>query len=86
MVQLSPQSTHPRCKVSCQGVSTCIIALPVLHQGQPDGGESCIVLESRLTLSLVANLPKCLLLVVHEFRTAGEERCEQGYEWVCAKP
>ena len=43
-------STHPRCKVTCPGVPNRPALL--LHQGQPDGGESCIVLESRPTRSL----------------------------------
>ena len=47
-----------------------------------DGGESCIVLESGPTRSLVAKLPQ---LVVREFRAAGEERCKQGYGRMCAK-
>ena len=38
--------------------------LPVLRQGQPDGRESCIVLESGPTRSLVAKLPTRLSLVV----------------------
>ena len=66
--------------------STCIVPLPVLYQGQPYGGESCIVLESQPTCSLVATIPKRLSLVVHEFCTAGEERWKQGYGQVCAKP
>ena len=74
-------SKHPRCTES-----TCIAASPVLCQGQPDGGESCIVLESGLTRGLVANLLKHLSLLVCKFYTAGEERCEQGYRWLCAKP
>ena len=47
---------HPRCKVSCQGVqteSTSIVTSSVLW-GQPDNGESCIVLQSGPTRSLVA--------------------------------
>ena len=39
----------------------------MLLWGQPNGGESCIVLESRLTCCCVANLLKRSLLVVHEF-------------------
>ena len=35
---------HP-CKVSCHG--TCIVSLSVIHRGQPDSGESCIMLQSR---------------------------------------
>ena len=35
------------------------------------------------TRSLVANLP---MLVIREFCTAGKEKWEQGYGWVCVKP
>ena len=65
--------------------SICIVALPVLRRGQPDGGESCIVLESGPIRSLVAKLPQHLSLAVHEFRAASNDRCEQGYRRVCAK-
>ena len=58
----------------------------MVRQDQPNGGESCTVLESGLTCSLVANLPKRSSLVLHEFRTTGEECCEQGYIQVCVKP
>ena len=73
-------SAHSGCKVS-------IVALPTLHRGQPDGGESCIVLESGPTRSLVAKLLQCLSLVVRELHVhdAGEELCEQGYRRVCVK-
>ena len=43
-------SAHPGCKVS-----VCIVASPTLHRGHSDGGESCIVLESGPTRSLVAS-------------------------------
>ena len=38
-------SSHLGCRVSCQGVlnPTGIVALPVLHQGQSDHGETCIM-------------------------------------------
>ena len=65
--------------------STCIVASPVLRQGQPNGGEGCIVLESGPTRTLVAKLPQCLLLEVCEFRAASEEHCKRGYGWVGAK-
>ena len=75
-------SAHSGCKVS-----VCIVALPTLHRGQSDGGESCIVLESGPTRSLVAKLLQCLSLVVREIHIhdAGEELCEQGYRRVCVK-
>ena len=50
--------------------STCIVALPVLRRGHPDGGKCCIVLESRPTHSLVAKLPQHLSLAVHELCAA----------------
>ena len=75
-------SAHPRCKVS-----VCIVASPMLHRGQSDGGESCIVLESGPTRSLVAKLPQCSSLVIRELhvRDACKELCEQGYRRVCVK-
>ena len=39
--------------------------------GPAHGGEGCYMLESRLTRGLVANLPKCLSLVVHKFSKCG---------------
>ena len=60
----------------------CIIASPVLHQGQLDGGESCIVLESGPTRSLVAKFTQRSSLAARKFRTA--ESCKQGYGQVCA--
>ena len=49
MVQLSP--CKPGCEVNCQGVQHRRF---VLCRGQPDSGESCIMLQSWLTCSLVA--------------------------------
>ena len=46
----------------------------MLCQCQCDGGESCIVLESGLTRSLVAKLLQCWSLVVRELNAAGEVR------------
>ena len=79
------RSNYPRASAHPARVYQ-IVASPVLCRGQPDCGESCIVLESGPTRSLVANFPKCSSLVVCKFRTAGEERCERGYGRVCAKP
>ena len=46
---------HPGCEVSCHGTeSTCIVGLSVIWQGQPDSGESCIVLQTGPTHSLIA--------------------------------
>ena len=50
--------THPGCEVSCPR-GYCIVASSVLRRGQPDSGESCIVLQSKLTRSLVAKCPQC---------------------------
>ena len=50
---------HPGCKVSCHGTeSTCIVGSSMIRRGQPDSGESCIVLQSRPTRSLVAKFPQ----------------------------
>ena len=49
---------HHRCEVSCHGTkSTCIVGSSMLHWGQPDSGEGCIVLQSGLTRSLIAKFP-----------------------------
>ena len=53
--------------------------IDMLCRGHPNGGESCIVVESRLTRSLVAKPPQRSLLVVREFRSASEEH----YEYWC---
>ena len=59
MDQLSLQVLTPDAKlVSRATESTCIVALPVLDRGQPDGREHCIALESEPTNSLVAKLPQ----------------------------
>ena len=50
---------HPGCKVSCHGTEwTCIVSSSVIRRGRPDSGESCIVLQSRRTRSLVAKFPQ----------------------------
>ena len=67
MVQISPCKFPPRIQSYLPGgieSSTCIVALPVLSQGQSDGGKCCIVLENIQTGSLVAKLPQCLSLAV----------------------
>ena len=46
---------HPGCEVSCHGTeSICIIGSSMIRRGQPISGESCIVLQSRLTRNLIA--------------------------------
>ena len=49
----------------------------MLCWGQPDSEESCIVLESRLTRSLVTKLLQCSLLAVCKF-CAAETRPQTG--------
>ena len=50
---------HLRCEVSCHLTeSTCILGLSVLCRGQPDSGESCIVLHRGRTCSLVSKFPQ----------------------------
>ena len=83
MLQLSSCKCPPRIQSQLPGVIklTCI----VLCQGQPDGGESCIVLESRSPRSPDAKLLQ-LSYVVHELCAASEERrCERGYRQVCVE-
>ena len=54
---------HPRCEVSCHGTEwTCIVGLSVIRRGQPDSGESCIMLQSGQTRSLVAKFPQCSVI------------------------
>ena len=51
---LSPWKAYPGCEVSCHGTeSTCIVGSSMLCRDQPDSGEGCIMLQSRLTCSLV---------------------------------
>ena len=56
MVQLSPYKHPPQMRSYLPGSteSTCIVVSLVLHWGQPNGVESCIVFESRPTHSLIA--------------------------------
>ena len=50
---------HPGCKVSCHGTEwTCIVGSFMICWGQPDSGESFIVLQSKPTRSLVAKFPQ----------------------------
>ena len=51
---LSLRKAYPGCEVSCHGTElTCIVGSSMLRRGQPDSGECCIVLQSRLTCTLV---------------------------------
>ena len=50
---------HPGCEVGCNGTEwTCIVGSSVIRRGQPDSGESCIILQSGLTRSLIAKFPQ----------------------------
>ena len=63
----------------------CIVCSSVIRQGQPNSGESCIALQSGLTLT---SLPSFHTVqsspAVHEFCAAGEECCKRGDGRVCA--
>ena len=52
------QESTPDVKLAAMGESTCIIGSSVIRRGQPDSGESCIVLQSGPTRSLVAKFPQ----------------------------
>ena len=71
-------SAHPGCEVG-----VCIVAWPVLRRGQSDGGESCIVLESGPTRSLVAKLPQRSSLVRANYVLQAVNKATDG---VCVKP
>ena len=46
-------------EVSCYGTKwTCIVSSSVIRRGQPDSGESCIVLQSGPIHSLVVKFPR----------------------------
>ena len=83
MVQLSPRMDAKlaakvyQINLKHRSTSTC--------QHQPDYGESCIVLESELTHSLVAKPLQRSLLAIHKFCAAGKECCEQRHRRVCVK-
>ena len=74
------------CEVGSHGAkSTCIVVSSMLHRGQPDSGEGCIVLQSEPTRSLVAKFPHVQSSpAVCKFCAAREERCEPGHWQVCA--
>ena len=56
---ISTQGPTSDAKLAAIGTkSTCIVGLSVICRGQPDSGESCIVLQSRLTCSLIAKFPQ----------------------------
>ena len=50
---------HPGCEVSCHGTEwTCIVGSSGIRRHQSDTGESCIVLQSGPTRSLIAKFPQ----------------------------
>ena len=74
MEQLSLQVLTPDAKLISRATEpTCIVALPVLDRGQPDGREHYITLESRPTNSLVAKLPQHSSFALCEFYITSEE-------------
>ena len=74
---------HPGCEFSCHGTeSTCIVGSSVLHQGQPDSGEGCIMLQSRQTRTLVTKLPQRSVVACSTWISV-EEHCKRGRKRVC---
>ena len=67
---ISVQAPNQNAKLAGCIKSTYIVTLPVLSRGQPDSGKSCIMLESRVTRTLVAKLSQHSSLAVpaREFR------------------
>ena len=77
------QGPTPDAKLAAKGLASSVH--PCFVEAKPDSGEGCIVSQSGLTHSLIANFPHVQSsLAVYEFRAAGEERCEQGHRrvWV----
>ena len=58
---------------------TFIFASPTLRWGQLNGGESCIVLESWQTCSLVSKVLHCLSCALRELHIASKEYCKRSY-------
>ena len=55
---------HPRCEVHCHGTEwTCIVGSSVIRWGQPDSGESCIMLQSGPTCSLLDKFPQHSVII-----------------------
>ena len=85
MVQLSLRQDPPWMQSQLpEGTkSTCIVASSVLRRGQPDSRESCIVLQSGLTRSLVANFSQQYANFVLQGKNAVNEatvRCVQTFD------
>ena len=89
-------NTHPRCEDSSQDVyteSTCIVALTVVRQSQPDSGERCIVLQVD---RLIASLPSfcsihCLQYTNFVLQTKNAvnkatDRCVRNFDAGCRGP
>ena len=64
---------------------TFIVILLVLRWGQPNRGESCIMVESGPIRSCVVKLLQCSLLAVSKFHIASKEHCEPDNAQVCAE-
>ena len=65
--------------------SNFIAALPVLCRGQPNGGESCIVLESRLTCSLIVKFPQQHANFVLQVTNAGNKAIDGCVRNCCSE-
>ena len=64
MINYPHARANPKCEVSCHGTEwTCIVGSSVINRGQPDSGESCIVLQSGPTCSLVVKFPQRSVVV-----------------------
>ena len=74
----------PTLEVSCHGTkSTCIVGLSTIR-GQPDSGESFIVLQSGPTRSLVAKFPQHSVVACRTRISCCSLRCERVHGRVCA--
>ena len=57
------QGATPNAKLAARGYEIDLHRRSsVLHRRQPDSRESCIVLQSELTRSLIAKFPQCLVV------------------------
>ena len=68
----------PRCEVNCQGV---LYRHFVLCRGQPDSGESCIMLQSWPTRSLIAKFPQHSVVACSTQISCCRERTLQTRPW-----
>ena len=75
---------HPGCDVRCHRTEwTCIISSSDIHRGQPDSGESCIVLQSGWTRSLVAKFPQRSVIACSTQISCCRERMLQTRPQTC---